>query len=116
MLLPRVEADNVLLSRAQMILESNFERKLSIGSLAEELRCSPSFLNKLFRRELGTTPLQYRLEKKIACARYLLWSTTLTVKEIAFKLGYCDPFYFSGEVRRITGESPGAARKRKALI
>ena len=116
MLLPRVEADNALLSRAQMILESNFDKKLTISALAEELRCSPSFLNKLFRRELGTTPLQYRLEKKIACARYLLCSTTLTVKEIAFKLGYCDPFYFSGEFRRITGESPGAARKRKALI
>ncbi len=116
MLLPRVESDNVLLSRAQMILESNFEKKLTISALAEELHCSPSFLNKLFRRELGTTPLQYRLEKKIACARYLLCSTTLTIKEIAFKLGYCDPFYFSGEFRRITGEAPGAARKRKALI
>ncbi len=116
MLLPRAEPDNVLLSRAQMILESNFEKKVTIGALAEELHCSPSFLNKLFRRELGTTPLQYRLEKKIACARYLLCSTTLTVKEIAFKLGYCDPFYFSGEFRRITGKSPGAARKRKALI
>ena len=116
MLLPRNEPDNLLLSRARMILESSFEKKVTISALASELRCSPSFLNKLFRRELGTTPMQYRLEKKIACARYLLCSTTLTVKEIAFQLGYCDPFYFSGEFRRITGESPGAARKRKALI
>ncbi len=110
------DSENSLLHQAQMLLESNFERKLTVKELALHLNCSISFLNKAFRKEFGTTPLQYRLEKKIACARYLLCSTSLTVKEIAFKLGYCDPFYFSGEFRRMTGESPGAARKNKALI
>lgn len=105
-----------LLQRAQMLLENGLEKKLTATMLAEQLHCSASFLNKLFRKELGTTPMQYRLEKKIACARYLLCSTSMTVKEIAFKLGYCDPFYFANEFRRMTGAAPGAARRKKALI
>jgi AraC-like DNA-binding protein len=116
MLAHQSDATNSLLQRAQMQLESGFEKKLTVAMLAEELHCSASFLNKLFRRELGTTPIQYRQEKKIACARYLLCSTALTVKEIAFKLGYCDPFYFSNEFRRMTGASPSAVRREKALI
>jgi len=107
---------NSLLQRAQMLLENGLEKKLTVPMLARELHCSASFLNKLFRRELGTTPIQYRQEKKIACARCLLCSTPLTVKEIAFKLGYCDPFYFSNEFRRMTGFSPSAVRREKALI
>ncbi len=110
------DATNSLMQRAQMLLESDFEKKLTVPMLAEGLHCSASFLNKLFRRELGTTPIQYRQEKKIACARYLLCSTSLTVKEIAFKLGYCDPFYFSNEFRRMTGSSPSEVRREKALI
>lgn len=110
------EAENSLLHRAQMALESNLGEKMSVKELAESLHCSVSSLNRIFHKELGTTPLQYRLEKKIACARYLLNSSNLTIKEIAFKLGYCDPFYFSGEFRRMTGETPSSVRKSKGLI
>lgn len=116
MFIHQSDPPDTLLHRAQMLLESDFGTKLTIPMLTEKLNCSAAFLNRLFRKELGVTPMQYRQEKKIACARYLLSSTTLTVKEIAFKLGYCDPFYFSNEFRRLTGDSPGAIRRKKALI
>lgn len=116
MFLHQSDPPDTLLHRAQMLLESDFEKRLTIAMLTETLNCSAAFLNRLFRKELGVTPMQYRQEKKIACARYLLCSTGLTIKEIAFKLGYCDPFYFSNEFRRLTGEAPGAVRKKKALI
>ncbi|MBN2641746.1 MAG: helix-turn-helix transcriptional regulator [Victivallales bacterium] len=116
MIIMHSENNDSLVARAQKLLESNFETKLTIKSLAKTLRCSTSLLNNKFRSELGITPLQYRLEKKIACARYLLCSTSLTIKEIAYKLGYCDPFYFSGEFCRMTGSSPTKVRKEKTLI
>ena len=105
-----------ILHQAQMILESDLSTKISLNELAARLHCSKTLINKLFRQELNTTPLQYRLEKKIACARCWLSSTTLTIKEIAFRLGYCDQFYFSNEFHRITGESPRTVKKNHSLI
>ena len=46
-------------------------------------------------------------------AKRLLVSTTQTVKEISFQLGYCDQFYFSSEFRRVTGMSPRETRRGK---
>ena len=54
--------------------------------------------------------------KRSAGAGGIMLLTSRPIGEISESLGYCDPFYFSGEFRRITGKSPGAARKRKALI
>ena len=36
--------------------------------------------------------------------------TTLPIKEIAFRLGYTKPLYFSAEFRRLRGISPGSFR------
>ncbi len=46
-------------------------------------------------------------------AKRLLVSTTQTLKEISFQLGYCDQFYFSSEFRRVTGMSPRETRRGK---
>ena len=60
--------------------------------------------------------MQYRIGKKMELAKRLLVSTTQTVKEISFQLGYCDQFYFSSEFRRVTGMSPRETRRGKMSL
>ena len=43
-------------------------------------------------------------------AVYFLQVPDMTIKEIAYRLGYCNPFYFSEEFHRIMGRSPTAYR------
>ena len=66
---------------------------------------------RLFRARLSITPNRYRIERKMARAQYLLTHTDLSIKEIAFSLGYCNQLYFSQEFHRITGHSPSKARQ-----
>ncbi len=47
-------------------------------------------------------------------ARYLLKNTEQLVEEIAFDVGFSDPFHFSRVFRTITGKSPSAWRKQQA--
>ncbi len=116
LLLPEKKGADNLLLHARMILESNFDTRMTLARLAEKLNCKKERINKIFKRKLGVTPIQYRIEKKMELAKQLLVSTNQTIKEIAFQLGYCDQFYFSSEFRRITGYTPTEARKTKKLI
>jgi transcriptional regulator, araC family len=115
-LLPDKKRPDNLLQQAQMLLESDFGTKLTLSQLAEKLNCKEERINKIFKEKLGITPTQYRIEKKMELAKHLLVTTSQTVKEISFQLGYCDQFYFSSEFRRITGFSPKMTRRQKKLI
>ena len=113
MLAPQKEDSPGLLARAQMILESALDRKTPVQEVAAGLGIRVSTLNRLFQERLGVSPMRYRLESRIARAQYLLGNTSLSVKEIAYKLGYCNQFYFSQEFRRITGMTPRESRRQK---
>ncbi len=115
-LLPEKKRPDNLLLNAQMLLESDFETRLTLKQLAEKLNSREERINKIFKEKLGVTPMQYRIEKKMELAKHLLVTTRQTVKEISFQLGYCDQFYFSSEFRRITGYSPKQARQQKKLL
>ncbi len=105
--------ESKILRMAKSILENKWEQNWSIPAVAEEVGVSSTTLNRLFRTHLNTTPAQYRIAKKTERAKYLLRNTSLSVKEIAFRLGYCNQFYFSQEFKRICSCSPSEFSKQK---
>lgn len=110
LLLPREKAHPDLLAQLQMFLESDLERKISMKETAKKFGISHITLLRLFRKRLSITPNRYRIERKMTRAQYLLTHTTLSIKEIAYSLGYCNPLYFSQEFHRITGFTPSRIR------
>ena len=52
-------------------------------------------------------------EKDLACLELVqcLKSTGLSIKEIAYRLGYCNQFYFSKEFKRVVGKTPTEYRQ-----
>jgi len=85
-------------------------RAFTNSSLAREVGVSSAYLVKIFREQTGRTPLRYHQLTKIALARHLLGKTTMPVKEIALRIGYEDPLYFSRVFRKETGVSPRGFR------
>ncbi|HLL90070.1 MAG TPA: AraC family transcriptional regulator [Tepidisphaeraceae bacterium] len=83
-----------------------------VPRLAAVAGCSPSTLQRAFRRHLRATPLQWVARAKVERAAELLRSTRMPVAAVATAVGIADPFYFSRWFRRLTGESPRDARKR----
>ncbi|MDD3887088.1 MAG: AraC family transcriptional regulator, partial [Victivallaceae bacterium] len=97
--------DDRLLSSARLMLEKDFQHPLPVPEVARSLGISRSRLDRLFREKLQQSPLEYRIRKKMERAAYLL-GTALSVKEVAFLLGYCNQFHFSNEFKRFHGVSP----------
>ncbi len=105
------QPESSLLYQVQAYLENDQESGLSLQQLADKMGTSSATLNRLFRQHLQTSPAQFRIERKIEQAKYFLQHTSLSIKEIAARLGYCNQFYFSKEFKRKTGASPSQFRQ-----
>ncbi len=88
---------------------------LSIKNIAKECGVSESGLRKLFTDEYGVSPVEYRQKERVKRAEYLLESTTLSVKEIAYALNFYDESYFCRTFFKHTGQTPKEYSKNRKL-
>jgi AraC-like DNA-binding protein len=103
-----------LLKTAIAFLEGNLSSKFSIAELAAKLGISHTSLNRLFIRELGISPQQYRSIHKMHRAKHYLENTSYSIKEIAARLEYDNQLYFSNDFKKHLGISPKKYRKQTA--
>ncbi len=80
--------------------------RVTIDELAASIFRSPDYAIKLFRKAYGQTPYAYLLRQKMQAAENLLRTTQLPCYEIARKLQFEDPHYFSNLFKRQHGISP----------
>ena len=79
---------------------------ISIETLAEVACVSKPYLIRVFKHELGMSPLQYINHKKVERAQLLLLTEDMAVKEVAYSLGFNDHSYFIRLFKKITGRTP----------
>ena len=82
----------------------------SVTELASLCGFSERYFSKLFREQTGCSISQYIKSVKIARAKAYLLETDLSLKEIAYRLGYSTPASFSYAFRCATGRTPAAFR------
>ena len=86
------------------------EAELKSENLLKRSCRSVSQTIRIFKKEFGTTPYASFLERKIKTAKFLLKSTSSSVKEISISLGWKDPCYFARLFKRKTGMTPSEYR------
>lgn len=106
---PIAEDDPVRLACAYV--EQHFAEKVSLDDLARAAAVSPSYLIRLFKRQLETTPHDYLLRYRISRAKELLAETTLTSAVIAERVGFTSESNFSYRFKQMVGQGPRAYRQ-----
>jgi AraC family transcriptional regulator of arabinose operon len=92
-------------------IDANLHLPLTVDTLCSKTGVSQPYLYKIFKQEVGVSPKQYVLEKKLNRAEKLLISTSLTISEIAMEVGFADVLAFSKFFTKRTGASPTDFRK-----
>ncbi|MDR2038875.1 MAG: helix-turn-helix transcriptional regulator [Bacteroidales bacterium] len=103
-----VESD--ILTRFQSVLHQHFEdqkeKLITANDIASELAMSTHYLSDLLRNLTGMNTQQHIHAYLIERAKDLLSTTTLSVNEIAYSLGFEYPQYFSRLFKSKTGQTP----------
>lgn len=97
-----------------LLLHRVGEPSLAVTDMARAANLSADQLGRLFKHELGITPIRYLQRLRISRARELLRQTDLSVKEIASMVGFTNQLYFSRVYRQLAGESPSGTRRGAA--
>jgi AraC-like DNA-binding protein len=92
-------------------MHNNLSRPLTLQELAKQAGLSPSRYSALFKAQTGAAPIEHHIGLRIHAACSLLVTSTLSIKEIAARLGYEDPLYFSRLFRKTMGTSPSDYRR-----
>jgi two-component system response regulator YesN len=88
------------------VVAAKYNEKISFSQLAKELSISRNYLSHTFKMETGTSFMDYLTNYRIRKAKELLRKKQFMVYEVADKVGYPDPAYFSRMFKNVTGLSP----------
>jgi AraC-like DNA-binding protein len=93
-----------------MVRQQN-DSKLQAQHLAERLNLHPNYLNSVIKSKTGQTINEWIIIKTLSTAKSLLKNTSLSVKEIAYRLGYGEPTHFNRFFKKHQNATPIAYRK-----
>ena len=96
-------------------VRDNFEKDYSVSQFAEMLQTTEIKLNELAKIHTGKTAQNVIYSLVVSEAKRLLIYENLSVKEVAFKLGFSDPFYFSNFFKKQTNVSPKLYKERHSI-
>lgn len=96
----------------QTYFHEHFSEKISLEQIAKNLYLSPFYISKVFKEEIGETPINYLIKIRLENAKdLLLKKQDLSIKEISSIVGYDDAYHFSKSFKKYYGLSPAEYKK-----
>jgi AraC family transcriptional regulator len=93
------------------VMRDRYHERLYVPELAAETFFSPFHFTRIFRRDTGVTPCQYLTAVRLFEAKRLLLNTSLSVADVACRVGYPGVGTFTTRFTRLVGVSPGLYRR-----
>ncbi|MEO7308382.1 MAG: AraC family transcriptional regulator [Ferruginibacter sp.] len=93
-------------------IRANFKKNLTVRQMAASLHTTESKLNELSKLHTGRTAQAVVHGLVASEAKRLFMYEKLSVKEVAYELGFNDPFYFSNFFKKQTMQSPKSYREK----
>lgn len=112
--LARTQAVPPQLGLATDFINRNYARPLSLEDVAKAAGVSVSHMHMLFRTQLGESPHQYLIQKRLRIAGHALAAGNVSVKAVAAEVGYPNAENFCRAFRKFFGRSASEYRQAYA--
>lgn len=101
----------LLLRQVVERIEESLDAGVSVQELAQHCRMGTHHFTRLFKASTGRSPYRYVLDLRISRAKKLLAETSLSLAEIAYKLGFASQSHFTTSFRQHTQFTPQQFRR-----
>lgn len=90
----------------------NADHIFHVKDYADAQCLHPNYLSNVIKSKTGKPIVNWIIEKNITEAKSLLQNSSITIKEIAYRLGFAEPSHFSNYFKKYTDVSPALYRKQ----
>lgn len=98
------------LANFKLLIDEFYRSEKSVSFYAEKLNISANYLNILCKKNLKVSAMNLIHHKVLVEAKRLLQSNIMTIKEVAYHLGFKNNSYFSIFFKKQTGIAPSDFR------
>lgn len=78
--------------------------------MAEYLQIDPTYLSKLFSKEVGVSFREFIINARVGAAKNMLEYSDFSFSEVSLSLGFSSQSAFTDTLKRSTGMTPGKYR------
>ena len=110
--LPRREKIPSLSSRAKDFIDAHYTENIKLEDIASAVCTNVYNLSKIFKAEIGISPMKYVILRRMGEAQNLLINTDMTITRIALSVGYNNSNYFQNVFKNFMQMTPKEYRKR----
>ena len=97
----------------KQLVEQHFSNWHKVGNYADKIHISSKHLSQTVKNMTGKSAKAVIQDRLLLEAKRLLLHTDLSVKEVAYKIGFEEPLHFSGFFKKKAGFSPSDFRQSK---
>jgi YesN/AraC family two-component response regulator len=94
------------------LFEGEQTKLMKTNDYAKKQSLNSAYFSQVIKSKTGKSVSTWISEKSISHAKTLLKSTSLSIKEICYQLGYAEPAYFSNYFKKKVNMSPSAYRNK----
>lgn len=109
--LPRREKIPSLSSLAKDFIDAHYMEGIKLRDIAATIFTNIYHLDKVFKAEIGISPMKYVTLRRMGEAQNLLINTDMTITRIGLRVGYNDSNYFQNVFKDFMGMTPKEYRK-----
>jgi AraC-like DNA-binding protein len=116
--LPHLEiekASYATYQRCRAVIAAQYLEFKTLAHISDACGIDPAYLCRLYRKYDQQSPYQHLVRLKMNHAANRLQSEDISIKELAYAMGYDDPFHFSRAFKRVFGISPIRFNKNRGL-
>ncbi|MFI3286115.1 MAG: AraC family transcriptional regulator [Rikenellaceae bacterium] len=113
---PRADLLDDRIANALLYIRTNLANPIEVTELAKVCCVSVEYFTRKFTQQIGESPLQYILTKRMQRAQLLLMVNRTHIKDIAYAVGFNDASYFNRMFRKATGCTPQEYRQKVGTL
>jgi AraC-like DNA-binding protein/mannose-6-phosphate isomerase-like protein (cupin superfamily) len=96
---------------AKKYIEENYQENITVETLSSLVHLNKYYFVHNFKKQFGTSPINYLIKRRIEESKHLLVSTNHSLSTISQIVGFSSPSYFSQAFKRTTNIAPQEYKK-----